>query len=237
MSRFDIIYEDSDVLAVNKPPGVLTIPDRFGSKGPSLLEELLLRYENVLPVHRLDFETSGILIFAKNEASHAVLNELFSSREVTKLYWAICLSPREKEGVIDIPIRENLGVRGTYETHPDGKPALSEYRVLEELGRYALVEIRILTGRTHQVRVHMQSIHAPLFVDSKYGLQKAFYLSEIKRYRQKEGKNERPLLSRSSLHARYLSFKIPERNQSYEFEAPLPKDFKATLNQLRKVFS
>jgi 23S rRNA pseudouridine955/2504/2580 synthase/23S rRNA pseudouridine1911/1915/1917 synthase len=237
MSRYHLIYQDSDALIVNKPPGMLTIPDRFGSKGPSMLENLSLRYDKVLPVHRLDYETSGVLLFARNEAFHTIMNGLFESRKIEKLYWVICLSPREKEGVIDIPIRENLSYRGTYEAHPDGKPALSEYRVLEELGRYALVEVRILTGRTHQVRVHMQSIHAPLFVDSKYGLQKSFYLSEIKKYRQKEERKERPLLSRSSLHARYMKFNVPGRADSYEFEAPLPKDFKAALNQLRKVFS
>ena len=237
MSRIDLLYQDKDALVVNKPAGVLTIPDRFGTKGVSMFEELSARYGKVLPVHRLDYETSGVLLFARNDEFHAAMNDLFMSGNIVKLYWAICLAPKESEGTIDAPIRESQSVRGTYEIHPDGKPALSEYRVLEELGRYALVEIRILTGRTHQVRVHMQHIHAPLFVDAKYGMQKAFYLSEFKRYRQKEGRKERPLLSRTSLHARFMSFELPDSGKSFKFEAPLPKDFKASLQQLRKVFS
>lgn len=234
---YDIIFEDEDLVVVNKAPFVLTIPDRFAPEKPNLYHTLGDRYGKIFTVHRLDKETSGILVFAKTEEAHKHLSEQFYTRSVEKVYFALVEGHvHQEEGVIDKPIAPDPH-------HPDrmvvtqrGKPSLTRFKVIEHFKNFTLLEARIETGRTHQIRVHCQSMGYPLAVDALYGRKDAFYLSQVKVNKFKLGKEEeeRPLMTRSSLHAARLTFLHPRTGKKLTFEAPLPKDFSAVLNQLRK---
>jgi RluA family pseudouridine synthase len=235
--RIDIIYEDEHIIAINKPAHLLSIPDRYNSTKENLKNTLKERFGEIYVVHRLDKETSGIIVFAKTEESHKYLNEQFQEGTAKKIYLAICLHPQESEGTIDNYIAESPHARGTYIVAKKGKRALTEYKVIESFQKYALIELKIATGRTHQIRVHMKHIGAPMLTDSKYGLAPQFMLSEIKRFRKKRDVEERPLMSRTSLHSASLEINHPATGKLMRFLAPLPKDMTATISQLRKIFN
>lgn len=231
-----ILFENDDFLVINKPAGLLTIPDRHNDKLPSLSKMLEQQYGHIFVVHRLDKDTSGVIAFAKNELTHKFLSEQFQNRKADKVYLGLVTGRIwEKEGTIDTPIYESSVKRGKMMTGKKGKPALTTFGVLESFSLYTLLQVRIFTGRTHQVRVHMQSIGHPIAMDEVYGNGKPFYLSFIKKnYRiSKFQEEEKPLMSRMALHASTLSFN-DRKGQRHTFEAPLPKDFQAVLNQLRK---
>lgn len=237
MTTYELVHEDEHILVVNKPAGLLTIPDRFGNK-VSLLHALERRYGKVFVVHRLDRETSGILCFARNEAAHRHLSLQFEHHTADKFYLALLDGAlHHDEGEIDKPIGEHPTVSGKMAIRNSGKPSLTFYRALERFRRFTLAEALIKTGRTHQIRVHFESIGYPLAVDALYGRRAAFFLSEIKGKSYKSGKHsgeERPLMDRSSLHAARLRIDHPATGERMEFEAELPKDFAAVLSQLRK---
>ncbi len=225
------------MVAVNKPAGVLTIPDRFRHHLPNLWDLLSPKRENLMTVHRLDKFTSGIIVFAKDKDTHRILSGLFLDRKIKKYYTALVDGvPYKKEGIIDEPMAESMVTRGKMLIHKRGKNARSEYTVTEEYGRFSKVFVRIYTGRLHQIRVHMAHIGHPLMVDPLYGKREAFFLSEIKgrKYKISRGNEERPLLSRQPLHATRLIFEHPHTKEILTLEAGLPKDMKATINQLRK---
>lgn len=233
----DIIYEDEHLIVVNKQAGLLSIPDRTGSK-ESLLGLLERQYGKIFIVHRLDRETSGILCFARNEAAHRHLSLQFEHHTSDKYYLALVDGVlHHDEGEIDKPIGEHPTISGKMAVVHSGKPSLTFYRVLERFKRFSLAEILIKTGRTHQIRVHFQSIGYPLAVDALYGRRAAFILSEIKGKSYKSGKyteEERPMMERTSLHSSRLRLDHPVTGERMEFKAELPKDFAAILNQLRK---
>lgn len=233
---FDIIYENDQMVVVNKPAGLLSIPDREGSE-ISLKEILKNRYGNIFTVHRLDRETSGVIVFAKDEASHKFLSAAFEGRDVEKYYAGIVLGIiPEKKGTINAPIAENQSRRGVMLIHKRGKEAITDYEVLEEFGKFSFVKFRIHTGRTHQIRVHMQKLGHPIACDPLYGDGQPVLLSSIK-YRYKLSKNEeqeRPILSRLALHAQRLKL-TDAGGAKHEFEAEPPKDMRALLQQLRKA--
>ncbi len=236
-TQIEIIYEDEDVVVVNKPPLVLTIPDRYAPEKFNLVHWLNERYGNIFVVHRLDKETSGILIFARNEAAHKALSQQFEERTVEKIYFTLVEGKvHEEEGIIDKPI-------APHPVHPEkmiiaahGKPSVTHYKAVEYFKNYTFVEANIKTGRTHQIRVHFQSLGYPLAVDALYGRKEAFMLSDVKlgKYKLGKGQTEHPLMTRSSLHAGRLTFKHPSTGEIMSFEAPLPKDFAAVMQQLRK---
>jgi 23S rRNA pseudouridine955/2504/2580 synthase/23S rRNA pseudouridine1911/1915/1917 synthase len=240
MSRrvsIDIIYQDLNIIAINKPAGLLSIPPRYDEQTANAKELLEHQQGPLYVLHRLDRQTSGVLLFAKNANTHKALSGLFESREINKKYIAICFGiPLPKESEINLPIREMNNKRGKYQVHPNGKEAISNYRVIEEFRHYSLLELDLITGRTHQIRVHLKAIGYPLLVDDFYGYAEAFYLSEVKKKKYNLGRHhkEMPLFSRSSLHAHKLSFVYPGKQDILDITAPLPKDFKACLNQLRK---
>ena len=216
---------------------MLSIPDRFLPDKPNLYASLNRAYGKIWVVHRLDKETSGIICFAKTEAAHRNLSQQFELRKVEKYYQALVEGRiLEEEGIIDKPIIANKSRGGKMAVSKQGKHALTTYQVLETFKAYTLVKVRIETGRTHQIRVHFQAIGYPLAVDSIYGNKEAFYLSQVKlrSYRLGKGQNERPLMHRTSLHAQQLVLSHPDSGEKLHFEAVLPKDFKAVLNQLRK---
>ena len=233
----NIVFEDDHIIIVNKPSDWLTIPDRFDAAKPSVYAELNKIYGKVFIVHRLDRETTGILIFAKNEDAHRHLSIQFEKHETSKIYLALLDGVmHNEEGEIDKPIAPHSGIAGKMVVAKRGKDSLTHYKVLEKFKHFTLIEANIKTGRTHQIRVHFTSIGYPLAVDALYGRRAQILLSEIKSSRFKIGKfeEERPIMSRTTLHASKLSFKHPVTLEPMVFEAELPKDFTALLSQLRK---
>lgn len=232
-----IIFEDEDLIIVNKPENYLTIPARFKKDLPNVYHWLQRDRTEVYIVHRLDRETSGILCFAKTESSHKNLSKQFQERTVEKRYLALVDGiPTKEEGFIDKPIAENMAQRGKMIIAKRGKPSQTSYKVVETFRNFSLLEAHIHTGRTHQIRVHFQFIGHPLAVDVLYGRREGFHLSEVKgkKYQQGKHEEERPLMSRSTLHASKLVFNHPVTNEELVFEAALPKDFGAVLKQLRR---
>lgn len=238
MTRFspDIIFENDHFVAINKPAGLLSIPDRAGTD-ISLKQILKDKYGNIFTVHRLDRETSGIIVFAKDETTHQFLSVSFEERKIEKYYHGIVSGViSEKKGTIDAPIAENQAKRGVMIIHKRGKEAITDYEVLEEFGKYSLVQFQIHTGRTHQIRVHMQQLGHPIVCDELYGDGKPVLLSSFKhRYKlSKHEEEERPILPRLGLHAQRLILTDAE-GKKHDLEAELPKDMRALLQQLRKV--
>ncbi len=234
---YELIHEDADLLVVSKPAGLLTIPDRAGNKD-NLVTALEKHYGKVFVVHRLDRETSGILCFGRNEAAHRHLSMQFEHHTSDKYYYALLDGVlHHDEGEIDKPIGEHPSIAGKMAIIHTGKPSLTYYRAIERFRHYTLAEALLKTGRTHQIRLHFQSIGYPLAVDAVYGRRSAFFLSEIKGKAYRSGKysdEERPMMERTSLHAYRLRIDHPTTNERLEFKADLPKDFQAVLSQLRK---
>ena len=231
-----IIDENENWVALNKPSGLLSIPDREG-KDISLKQLLKVKYGEIFTVHRLDKDTSGLIIFAKNEFTHKQLSIQFEERQTKKIYHGLVIgSPANKSGSIDAPIAEHPAKNGSMIIHRKGKESLTDYEVLEDFGIYSWVRFRIHTGRTHQIRVHTKEIGHPVVCDPLYGDGKPLLLSSLKHKKFKLSKNEleeRPLLNRLALHASTLVFKTPESGE-LELDAILAKDLSATLNQLNK---
>lgn len=235
--QYELIYEDEQIVVVSKPAGLLTIPDRAGNKD-NLVTALERQYGKIFIVHRLDRETSGILCFARNEAAHRHLSMQFEHHTSDKFYYALVDGIlHHDEGEIDKPIGEHPGIAGKMAILHTGKPSLTFYRATERFKHFTLAEALLKTGRTHQIRLHFQSIGYPLAVDAVYGRRSALFLSEIKGKAYRSGKHsddERPMMERTSLHAYRLRIDHPTTGERLEFKAELPKDFAAVLSQLRK---
>jgi pseudouridine synthase, RluA family len=230
-----ILLEDDAVLAINKPAGLLVLPDRYDHTLLNLYDLLKETFGTIFVVHRIDRETSGVVLFAKTAEAHAQLNTAFEQRQVEKKYRAIVAGTSHTDsGSINLPIIENEhGVRKMKIDTKKGKEARTDYTVMERFDGYALVEARPHTGRTHQIRVHLSAIGLPILADPLYGDGRGFFLSTIKRnYQGKE--EEQPLLGRTALHAFSLSFSHPVTSGNILVEAPLPKDMEAVLKALRK---
>lgn len=230
----EIIVETADFVAVNKPSGLLSIPDRMGVE-KSLKDLLKQRYGNIYTVHRLDRDTSGIIIFAKHEESHKALSLLFESREMEKFYLGLVNGQMmNTNGSIDAAIMEHPGKTTKMMTHVKGKPSLTDYEVVEQFRLFSWVRFQIHTGRTHQIRVHMQHIGHSIVCDEIYGDAKPILLSTIKKNFKlaKVAEEEKPILARLALHSFQLNFTY--NKVAYQLEAPLPKDLRAVLQQLKK---
>lgn len=231
----EIIFSNDDFIAVNKPSGLLSIPDRLGQE-VSLKVLLEAQYGKVYTVHRLDKDTSGLILFALNEQAHKLLSALFEGREMNKQYLGLVNGRlMNSSGSIDAPIMEHPALNGTMVTHQKGKPSLTDYTLVEQFAQYAWVQFRIHTGRTHQIRVHMKHIGHSIVGDVLYGDGKLLYLSQLKKNFKlsKKELDERPILGRLALHAFSISFTY--KDQPIELEAALPKDLHASLQQLRKL--
>jgi 23S rRNA pseudouridine1911/1915/1917 synthase len=229
-----IIFENADFVVVNKPAGLLSIPDRMQS-AVSLKDILLEKYGQIFTVHRIDRDTSGIIIFAKNETTHKFLSKAFEERTVEKDYRGIVLGTPPASGTVDAPISEHPVQKGLMVVHRNGKPALTDYKLIEAYKSFSLVEFRIHTGRTHQIRVHCKNIGHPLACDELYGDGKPVLLSAIKKKFKlsKNEEEERPIVNRLALHAYRLKF-TDAAGVPHEFTAELPKDIRALLQQLKK---
>jgi 23S rRNA pseudouridine1911/1915/1917 synthase len=231
-----IIAEDENWIAVNKPSGLLSIPDREG-KDVSLKSMLKEKYGEIFTVHRIDKDTSGLIVFAKNEITHKHLSKQFEDRQTKKIYQGLVIgSLPDKKGRIDEPIAEHPSQNGTMIIHRKGKESITDYEVLEDFGIYSFVQFQIHTGRTHQIRVHMKNLGHPVVCDPLYGDGKAVLISGLKKKYNlsKNELEERPILGRLALHAFQLAF-IDINGKKIELEAPLHKDIRATLQQLAKL--
>jgi RluA family pseudouridine synthase len=242
-TNLDLLYEDENLIAVNKPAGLLVTPDRWDPSIPTvqdMLREYIRResgggHPNIRVVHRLDKDTSGVTVLAKNIKTQTYLSRQFEKGEVTKTYYAITKGViRKDDGVINFDLLESTKKPGTMTINKKGKKSITVYKVLERFKYSTLVEANPLTGRTHQVRVHLMGIGHPLLFDPIYGDSQPLFLSDLKKdYKQKEGK-EKPFLARLTLHAYRLSIREPAEEKTLVLEAPLPDDLARTLRYFRK---
>jgi 23S rRNA pseudouridine1911/1915/1917 synthase len=232
---YEIIWENEELLLLNKASGISSIPDR--RQGPPSLKEIAEpRQGHLFTLHRLDRETSGLILFARTAAAHQFMSLAFEGRQVDKFYLGFVQGPlRRKSGQVEAPIAEHPAGNGKMVLHARGKPSVTAYEVLEEFGLYSLVRFQLLTGRTHQIRIHMQSIGNPLVCDPLYGDGQPVYLSGFKKHFKlsRSETAERPMLQRLALHAERLHFTDPS-GLVQDHQAPLPRDMQALWKQLRK---
>jgi 23S rRNA pseudouridine1911/1915/1917 synthase len=235
INKTETIFENEYFIVINKPAGLFSIPDRKQSE-TSLKDLLIERYGEIFTLHRLDKETSGVIVFAKDEQTHKQLSQSFEERGVEKYYVGLVYGKMiNEQGSIDAPVIEHPRKKGKMITDKKGKPSLTDYEVMESFRSFSWVKFRIHTGRTHQIRVHMQHIGHSIVCDELYGSDEPVYLSSLKRnyHLSKNEEAERPILSRLALHSLQLKFDL--NDEHYEFEAEIPKDLKAVLQQLRKL--
>jgi 23S rRNA pseudouridine955/2504/2580 synthase/23S rRNA pseudouridine1911/1915/1917 synthase len=233
---YKIVFENDDFIAINKPSGLLTIPDRSQSE-KSLKEYLKDKYGEIFTVHRLDKDTSGLVLFAKNEETHKYLSKLFEDRKIEKYYVGIVLGcPDNNVGSIEAPIGENPAHKGLMNVHRNGKPSHTTYEVMEANRYYSMVSFQLHTGRTHQIRVHSKEIGHPLACDELYGDGKPVLLSAVKKKFKlsKHDEAERPMISRLALHSYKLIFDTADGDKM-ELVAEVPKEFRALMTQLKKI--
>lgn len=231
--NFEVVFQDDDILIVNKASGIAVIPERAG-KNISVFELLLKSQEELFVVHRIDKETSGLVVFAKTEESHKFLNDEFFNRKVDKQYLAICKNVSgADEFDINAPIAHSNN-SSRMRIHHSGKEAISHVKVSESTNNYTLFEINIETGRTHQIRIHMAYTGFPLLGDHLYNDAPDEYLSDFKKKFNKGKKPERPLMQRTALHAHKISFTHPKDHKTVSFESDLPKDMKVCWQLMQK---
>lgn len=229
-----IIFEDDNLIVVNKPPFIASLDEREGGE-INILRMAKSYHADAQVCHRIDKETSGLLLIAKNPDTYRSVSIEFEKRRVKKIYHAIIGGTHVFEDLkVDFPIL-NLGNKNVTIDKANGKLAETWFKSLAYFKHYTLVECRPITGRMHQIRIHLATQHASIVGDSLYK-GKPVYLSQIKRgYTLSKGQEELPIMKRFALHARALSFSI--NGKDYSFEAPYPKDFATLLKQLERFDS
>lgn len=236
LREIETVFEDDWIVVINKPANLLVLPDRFDQSIANLYHLLRNRYGDIFVAHRIDRETSGLIVFAKKEESHRGLTQQFESRTVQKTYQAICRG-ESSDGTWTIgfqlgPSRNSKGKMRIDQQH--GKEARTDFKVLEQFDGYSHVEASPKTGRTHQIRVHLSAISLPILGDPLYGGGDRFYLSQIKPKYKLVGE-ENPLLNRTALHASKIVFLHPFSGQLINLETDLPKDMNIVLKYLRQL--
>ena len=241
----NIIYEDDDILIVNKEAGMVVHPG-FGNWEGTLVNALAFHFKN-LPnmgddtrpglVHRIDKNTSGILIIAKNEKSMTVMGDKFANRDLNRRYLALVWGDmKEDDGTITGHIGRSLKNRKVMDVFPDGefgKHAVTHWKVVERLGYTTLVECKLETGRTHQIRAHFKHIGHPLFNDEEYGGDRILKGTTFTKYKQFV-QNCFKICDRQALHAKSLEFLHPITEKEMKFDSDLPEDFSILLDKWRK---
>ena len=223
----DIVYEDNDIIVINKAKGMVVHPGN-GNMDGTLVNAVLSHAKDSLSgiggeirpgiVHRLDKDTSGLIIVAKNDNAHINVSEQIKNHEVTKIYTALVRGNiEEDEATINMPIARDERDRKKMATDIDGKEAVTHFTVIKRYYDYTLLKVKIDTGRTHQIRVHMAKIHHPVVGDEVFS----------------DGKNEFNVKGQL-LHSTILEFKHPRTGEKLHFEAPLPDEFKRVLDDLDK---
>jgi 23S rRNA pseudouridine1911/1915/1917 synthase len=233
-----VLWDDDSLLVVNKPAGLPSLPDGYQADAPYLRGVLEPLFGRLWIVHRLDRETSGVVVLARSSQVHRALNTQFQEHQTTKVYHALVGgSPDWAEQQVDAPLLPNGDRRHRSIVSEKGKPAVTLFRVLEGFSGYALVEAQPKTGRTHQIRSHLAYLRHAIVADGLYGDGERLYLSALKPgYRGSRGE-EPALLGRLGLHAWSLAFAHPLSGEKVSFIAPYPQDFEAALQQLRKYRS
>lgn len=224
--HIDIIYQDDDIAVINKPQGMVVHP-AAGNYSGTLVNALLYHFDSLSTinsefrpgiVHRIDKDTSGLLVIAKNNFSHLSLAKQIQNREVVRVYHAITEDNwKEDEGTISAPIGRSLADRKKMAVIEDGRQAVTHYRVLERFGSHTYMELKLETGRTHQIRVHLSHLKRPIIGDPVYGRRKQMFN-----------------LKGQALHALKLTLTHPRTNEIMTFHAPLPEYFEKLLELLRK---
>jgi RluA family pseudouridine synthase len=222
ISPIPILYVDEILLAINKPAGLLTLPDGYDPAAPHVRSLLEPHFGRLWIVHRLDRDTSGVLLLARSAETHRALNNQFDQRQVSKLYHALVTgSPDWDTYTVDLPLRINVGHKHRSVVDPArGKPAVTHLRVLERFNTCSFIEAAPETGRTHQIRAHLAAAGYPLVGDALYGSS------------QRDSSSSGML--RLALHAHQLAIAHPLRCSPLQFEAPYPEDFAHALDQLRQ---
>jgi 23S rRNA pseudouridine1911/1915/1917 synthase len=238
-----IIYQDENLMLVNKEAGMVVHP-AFGNHENTLVNALLYNIKDLSGingvlrpgiVHRLDKDTSGIIIISKDDATHRDLARQFASRTMEKVYYAVIFGrPKEISGIIDKALGRGISNRKKMVPTDGGKHAVSHYEVIEEFPILSFVRVKPVTGRTHQIRAHLSSIGCPIFGDDLYGGKR----KNIKKYSKRElawlnKLNE--LMPRQALHAMSITFKHPVTGTRVRFEADLPEDFKNIISFLKTI--
>jgi len=245
-SFFSLVYEDENIVVLNKNSGIAVSPDRWDPSREQL-DKLAAEYlgvQRVYTVHRIDRDTSGLVVFAKNSGTHKALSLAFEDRQIKKRYIAAVHGrPPWKETVCDLPLvpngnKQHLTIIDKYR----GKKSLTAFRLLGSAGNYSILEALPETGRTHQIRVHLSSLGHTVVCDELYGSVKPVLLSSIKRSWRGDPLEERPLLSRLGLHAAELflpDYKGNDKGEAGEaglrLKAPLPRDMTALIRQMEKA--
>ncbi len=245
----EIVFEDEFLLVVNKPAGMVTHPAYKNYSGTLVnalmhhTEKLSLLHADedeqidlVRPgiVHRLDKDTSGLLVVAKDETTHQKLAKQFAAKTSEREYYAVAWGIfAEPAGVIDLPLGRSKSDRKKVAVTPEGKKAVTEYEVIEEFDFLTLLKITLRTGRTHQIRAHLSHIHHPVFGDATYG-GREIVSGGIDGKKKARVKNLLALMPRQALHARKLGFLHPATKKIMRFESALPDDMDALVAALRK---
>ena len=246
--EISVLFEDDHLLALDKPAGLLTSPDRYDPLRPNLMKLLHAgiaagkpwarerRLDYLSNAHRLDFETSGVILLAKNKPALVALANLFGSEKPIKRYLALAAgTPSQATFRTDAPLAPHPIKTGLMRVDSrNGKKATTQFEVLERFSGWTLLRCVPLTGRTHQIRVHLRSLGLPIAGDAFYG-GKPLLLSRLKTdYRLKPGREERPLISRVALHAEELVLPHPVSGETVAITAPWPKDLKVAVKYLRQ---
>jgi 23S rRNA pseudouridine1911/1915/1917 synthase len=245
----NIVYEDDDVVVVNKEPGMVVHP-AYGNYTGTLVNALMWHFKD-LPlfqtgelrpglVHRIDKDTSGILVIAKNELALNKLSKQFFDRTTDRKYIALIWgTPVPSKGTITGNVGRNIRDRKIMQVFPDGsqgETAITHYKVLEDLGYVSIIECKLETGRTHQIRVHLSFIKHPLFNDDEYGGDKILKGTTFSKYQQFV-KNCFTILPRQALHAKSLAFDHPVTGKRLSFDSELPDDMKQVIEKWRNYTS
>ena len=236
---YTVLYSDNDIAVLNKRSGLLVASDRYDETAPRLDILAEKEFDKLFAVHRIDKDTSGVIVYARNEQAHRSLSQQFERRGVEKIYHCLIYGrPLWQNLHVSLPLLPDGDARHrTVVNKKNGKYSITDFRLLCVCGAYSWIEAVPKTGRTHQIRAHLAANGVHIVCDPLYsGNQKPVRLSEIKRAWNGDEFAEKPLLSRLALHAYSLTVLHPTTNEYMTFTAPYQKDMDATRKQLAKLY-